>query len=177
MMWPDEMAFLFHCAVEASRLEGDFAEIGVSSGGSAKLILEAIGGRRGLHLFDTFEGLPRPKEVDEGLREKQYACGLESVEEYLHDYSRVFFYKGIFPVTTQTLDKTIFSFVHLDVDLYQSTLDGLEFFYPRMQKQGLIIIHDYSILAGTKQAVKEFFVDKSELIIELPTSQCLIIKI
>ncbi len=49
-----------------------------------------------------------------------------------------------------------FSFVHLDVDLYESTLAGLEYFYPRLIPGGVILSHDYSILAGVKKAFEDF---------------------
>lgn len=62
-MWPDEMANVFHFASAATKIAGDFAEVGVYRGGSAKLICEAKG-ERPLHLFDTFGGLPPTGEHD-----------------------------------------------------------------------------------------------------------------
>jgi len=71
-----------------------------------------------------------------------------------------------------------FAFVHLDVDLYQSTQDCLEWFYPRMSRGGVIVSHDYlSATQGVKRVFDEFFADKPEPILELSGSQCLVIKI
>lgn len=176
-MWTDEMAFLYYAAVAASKLEGDFAEFGVFNAGSSKIIAEAKGNRP-FHLFDTFEGLPKPELIDGNFSEKQFTASLESVQEYLKDFNNISFYKGIFPLSAKSLEpNTMFSLVHLDVDLYKSTLVGLQFFYSKMTKGGIIVSHDYSILEGVKKAFDEFFGDKPEPIIELPTSQCLIIKL
>ena len=68
-----------------------------------------------------------------------------------------------------------FSLVHLDADLYSSTLAGLEFFYPRMVPGGIIIVHDYSTLPGVAQALTDFLAQREELLIELPTTQAMIV--
>ena len=71
-----------------------------------------------------------------------------------------------------------FSFVHLDVDLYKSTLDCLKYFYPRVSRGGVIISHDYPNSDGVNKAFDEFFQDKPEIIIEpFATGQCLIVKV
>lgn len=38
MMWPDEMVFIYNCAILAAELPGDFAEVGVFRGSTAKII-------------------------------------------------------------------------------------------------------------------------------------------
>lgn len=38
-------------------------------------------------------------------------------------------------------------------------------------------MHDYSVLNGVKTAFTEFFADKPEAPIELPSTQCMIIKV
>jgi hypothetical protein len=160
-------------------LSGDIAEVGVYAGASAKLICEARGDKT-LHLFDTFEGLPESSEKDRsvyrGKKKPQYACSLESVSKYLEDFSDVNFYQGLFPATAGPIEDSTFCFVHFDVDLYESTLACLEFFYPRMTPGGILLSHDYSILAGVRTAFDEFIDDKPEDVLELPTTQCMIIK-
>ncbi len=127
MMWPDEMAMLYSAANSMSKKEGDFAEAGVSSAGSAKLLFE-LKGDKAIHLFDTFEGLPDPTGNDAHLAKGQYKCALPAVKQYLSSYNNVYFYQGIFPGTSKPVEEKTFSFAHLDVDLYRSTLDGIKFF-------------------------------------------------
>ncbi len=159
------------------QLPGEMAEVGVYQGASAKLICEAKGDKP-LHLFDTFEGLPKASEHDGAVHsEKQYACSLESVSSYLQGYDNVHFYKGRFPEGVGPLENARFSFVHFDVDLYESTLACLEFFYPRMIMGGVMLSHDYSMLAGVRKAVDEFLDGKLERPIELSSNQCMIVKL
>lgn len=179
MLLGDNEAYQIFMAVKrTNKIEGDIAEIGAYKGGSAKLISEAKGTKI-LYLFDTFEGLPKPtnKDKDNQFWEGQYYCNLEEVKNYLKDYSNIHFYKGLFPSNSESIKDKTFSFVHLDVDLYEATSKSLEFFYSRMNKGGVIIIHDYINTKGVKKAVDEFFKDKAEPIIEMSGSQCLIVKI
>jgi hypothetical protein len=170
--------FIVHSFAQSyGRLGGDLAEVGCFQGGSTKLICEAKKNST-LHVFDTFEGLPKSSAQDRWIHdENQYSCGLDSVREYLKDYEGVHFYKGRFPETAGPVSDRTFSFVHCDVDLYESTLGCLEFFYPRLIRGGVLLSHDYSVLAGVKTAFTEFFADKPETPIELPTTQCMIIKL
>jgi O-methyltransferase len=159
------------------RVPGDMAEVGVFQGASAKLLCDAAGDKT-VHLFDTFDGLPKSSAQDHNVHaEKEYACSLESVQAYLKDYENARYYKGLFPESADGMVETTFSFVHCDVDLYESTLACLRYFYPRMTKGGVILFHDYSILAGVKLAFEEFLHDKLEVPIELPSTQCMLIKL
>jgi hypothetical protein len=44
--------------------------------------------------------------------------------------------KGYFPETARGLENERFAFVMLDVDNYEASLAGLEFFYPRLNHGG-----------------------------------------
>jgi hypothetical protein len=167
-----DMWNLYDSVKKTRRLPGDIAELGVYSGGSAKLICETKGGKS-LHLFDTFSGLPANDYLVNKIKSGEMRGGsLSEVKDYLAKYDNVFFYKGIFPASAVELKNQSprFSLVHLDADIYEATLDGLKFFYPLMSKNGIILIHDYSVenLPGVKKAVSEFLKDKPEKIIELP---------
>lgn len=177
--YPYEAYTVYSIARSQSRLEGDMAEVGVYQGGSAKIICEAKD-QRALHLFDTFAGLPKVSEKDTHFGVKYWKDGEfsntseKAVRDYLSKYKNVFFHKGRFPETADPVKGTKFSFVHLDVDLYQSTLDCLEFFYPHLIRGGVILTHDYHT-NGVQSAFKEYFQNKSIPVIELTGSQCLVI--
>ncbi len=175
VMSPDEAYMLYATVERTAKIPGDLAEVGVFQGRSARLICEAKGDRE-LHLFDTFEGLPRPGEHDDSFQEGQYACSLDAVREYLHSHSGVRFYKGYFPATAGPASQCSFSFVHLDVDLWESTHSALEFFYPRMNSGGVILSHDYVQFPGVRKAFDEFFENKPEPVLELGGNQCLVVK-
>jgi hypothetical protein len=173
-------AFFLHSLTRAqSKQPGAIAEVGVFEGGSARMICE-IKGDAPLHLFDTFSGLPDASEYDSHAHRNKsnlYSCSLESVQSYLQAFPNVFYHKGLFPhsVAAVPVDER-FSFAHFDVDLYESTLGCLNYFYPRMNPGGVILSHDYSILQGVRKAFSEFLGDKPEALIELPTTQCMVVK-
>ena len=172
----DEARNIYLAVISTEIIPGDIAEVGVYQGGSAKLICAAKKGKH-LHLFDTFEGLPPPSQKDNSVFHKaQFACSLEEVQRYLVKYEKVCFHKGIVPLSAKPVEKNCFSFVHLDVDLYKSTLDCLSFFYPRLSKGGVLISHDYPLSLGVKRAFDEFFRDKPEPILRISFNQCLIVK-
>jgi O-methyltransferase len=179
--YPIEAFHVFSIAKSQSRLDGDMAEVGVYQGGSAKLISEAKNERE-LHLFDTFEGLPPVTEKDTHFGTKYWKTGefsntsLEIVKEYLAKYKKINFHKGTFPETSEPIKNKKFSFVHLDVDLFQSTIDCLQFFFPLMINGGIILTHDYHT-DGVKKAFEEFCQNKKIPWIELSGSQCMIIKL
>jgi hypothetical protein len=63
------------------------------------------------------------------------------------------------------------------VDLFESTMAALEFFYPRMNPGAILVSHDYVEFAGVRRAFDEFFEHKSEPVIELSGNQCLVVKV
>jgi hypothetical protein len=170
--------YIVYSLVKAQvKREGAIAEVGVYRGSSARLICEAKGDKR-LLLFDTFEGLPEPTAADRGIHRKHlYACSLAEVQSYLRKYSGVEYYQGVFPASAAGAPEQRYCFVHFDVDLYESTKACLEYFYPRMVPGGVILSHDYSLLAGVEQAFNEFFADKPEGIFDLPTTQCMVTRL
>ena len=179
--FPIEAYHVYSIAKSQSKLDGDMAEVGVYQGGSAKLIAE-VKNEKELYLFDTFEGLPKVSKKDTHFGASYCKTGefsntsLENVENYLSNYKNIYCYKGKFPETSEPIKTKKFSFVHLDVDLFQSTIDCLEFFYPRMINGGIILTHDYHT-DGVKQAFNEFCKDKKIPQIQLLGSQCAITKL
>ncbi len=85
----------------------------------------------------------------------------------------------MFPASAADLPSQLrFKFVHLDLDLYRSTLDGLHFFYPRLVHKGMIIAHDYGnwTAPGVKRAFDEFLAEVQEPLVPLWETQCLLVK-
>jgi O-methyltransferase len=175
LLLPSEACQIMSAVDAVQRIPGDMAELGVWNGASAKMI-SSRSPERVLHLFDTFEGLPKPTEKDSSrFKENQYRCSLDEVKKYLN--SGTFrFHKGLFPASTAGLSETRFAFVHLDADLYESTKAGLEWFYPRLNKGGMLICHDFDTAAGVNRAFEEFFADKPEPYFDFVGSQCGFVK-
>ena len=56
------------------------------------------------------------------------------------------------------------SILRLDTDFYESTKIELEVLFPRLEKNGILIIDDYGYKWGAKKAVDEYFNKKPFLI-------------
>ena len=175
----DIEAYHIYMAVKRTqKIPGDIAEVGVYKGGSAKIICSAKGDKA-LHLFDTFEGLPKVDDIDMvwPFYEGKFAASYDDVKNYLKHDKNVHFYKGIFPDTSDPVKDKKFSMVNLDVDCYESTKLCLEFFYSRMNPGGIILSHDYINAPGVKKAFDDFFGGRAEPVLETAGSQCLVVKV
>ena len=180
LLLSDHEALQIMMATHATaKVPGDIAEVGTYKGASSKLIAEARGenSEKSIYLFDTFEGLPELQDIDRSnFYDHQYEANFEDVKDYLYAYPNVYVYKGIFPSSGKPIESKKFSFVHLDVDLYEGTKESLGFFYPRMSPCGIIISHDYTTAPGVRKAVDDFMSDKPEALLVPSWRQCLIVK-
>ena len=178
--YPYEAFMIYSIVKTQTAIQGDLAEVGVYQGGSAKLICE-VKKEKELYLFDTFTGLPELSEEDTHFGEKYWHenefsnTSAESIKELLNKYVNVHITKGKFPESGEKIIDKKFCFVHLDVDLYKSTIESLKFFFPKMVKGGIILIHDFHS-DGIQKAVREFKSENQIQLIELTGSQAMIIK-
>lgn len=153
---------------------GDTAECGVYKGCSSYIMLSANKGssfNRVHHIFDSFEGLSKPSGADgEYWSESDLSISEDVVKSNLSEFERVKFYKGWIPERFGEVRDLMFSFVHVDVDLYAPTLDSAIFFYDRLTDGGIFLCDDYGFLTcpGVTLAINEFLQDKPEKMIALP---------
>lgn len=175
---PAEACQLIALVNATAAVPGDLAEVGVFRGRSARLIAEHACGRR-LYLFDRFEhGLPEPAEQDSvKFHGGDFRSSERAVREYLGGFD-VRILPGDFKETCRAVTDRRFSFVHLDVDLYEATLAGLCFFYERLSPGGVILCHDADSSAGVDRALAEFFQDRPEPVLPLVAGyQAAIVKV
>lgn len=172
---------LYSFARKCSNIPGKYAEVGAFRGGSAMLISRASKNTKEIYVFDTFEGFPETTQGQDlavWKKGEMHDVNLEEVKRFF-DGRSVRFFKGIFPHTTDQIPESDeFAFVHLDTDLYESTLEGCRYFYSRLSRSGVILIDDYGMVLfpGVKTAVDSFESEIPETGIYLPTGQYLIIK-
>jgi O-methyltransferase len=179
---PERGYMLISLARYAKHLPGDFAECGVYRGGSALWLCRVLHeAGKTLYLFDSFEGLPKSHPThDRFFREGQMAAPLASVKERLSDFRHITeFRAGWLPDTFLGLENKQYAFAHIDVDLYQPTLDCCAYFYPRLTPGGILLFDEYGWPSahGEKAAVDEYFADKPERPIALITGQALVLKV
>lgn len=146
---------------------GDFMECGAWRGGAAMFmrgILKAYGvGDRQVWVADSFEGLPKPKNTEDGwdLTNLDYLkVSLEQVQanfarfDLLDDQVR--FLKGWFNETLPTAPVEKLAVLRLDGDMYHSTMDTLQAMYPKVSRGGFVIVDDYHSWPACKQAVDDY---------------------
>ncbi len=70
------------------------------------------------------------------------------------------------------------SLLNLDCDFYKPSVTVLEYLYPRLVKNGILMLDNYGVFEGETKAVDEFFKDKSITINKFPYSAtpCFIVK-
>jgi O-methyltransferase len=176
--YPDKVRF-FNWWFQVERLKkdripGDFAELGVYKGESAKIIHHMDPGRF-FHLFDTFSGFP---DIDLAVETGEAATytparfsdtDIGEVTRKIAGNENIRIYPGYFPYTADQVSTRRFALVNMDADLYNPTKAGLAFFYPRLSPGGVIIVHDYNVLwEGVRRAVDEFAATIPESVTLLP---------
>jgi O-methyltransferase len=161
---------------------GDTAECGVYHG-AASYLIAAFNARSTIeqshHVFDSFDGLSATVAED-GMHWRQHdlTADMSIAEKVLSRFNKVHFHKGWIPKRFVDVADQRFSFVHIDVDLYEPTRDSLNFFYPRLNEGGVIVCDDYgsSVCPGATRAVDEFLRDKPEKVVALSDGGGFLIK-
>src|SRR5262245_25554819 len=153
-------------------VDGDIAEFGTAMGISAVTISKAMAAYQGifgdrlrqsamerktLYLFDSFQGLPRADDpVDAGspnVRTGRWAEGayegltpeeLSELCSSFYENSRLKIMPGWFSATLRQIPPTTrFAMLHLDCDLYASTIEVLDYLFgQRLVGDGCIIFFD-----------------------------------
>jgi O-methyltransferase len=169
-----EYLMVYHLAQSQVSVKGDYVELGIFHGDSAALICEAKGNKV-LHCIDTFEGLPEVQKIDSRVYNKgMYRASVEQVTKRLSKFRNVKIYKGLFSEKSFLIKDKVFSFVHLDCDIYESMKQAIDFFSPRLNDMGVILIHDYH-MDGIKRAVYECRRNYPNMVLtRLPYTQLLI---
>lgn len=85
------------------------------------------------------------------------------------------YFPGWIPDTFPDEPAARYRFVHLDVDLYQPTRDGLDYFYPRLVPGGIIVCDDYD-WPGARKAIEEFCLRANIEFMITPQSQAYIVR-
>lgn len=178
----DARRFLIYSLLQdVKMLGGDTAECGVGTGVTSYIFLALLeGSNQEHHIFDSFEGLSEPSELDRvnggevfewKKHDISYSEGL--VRHNLERFPDLHMYKGWIPSRFESVEDRGFCLVHIDVDLYEPTRDAVAFFYPRMKPGGVIICDDYgfSSCPGAKKAMDEFAQSVDRKVVHLPTGQ------
>ena len=162
-------------------IEGDIVECGVWKGGSMMAVAETLLNMghtdKELYLFDTFEGMPPPTENDvdimgdtaerllinsdkENSESVWCQATLDIVKEALsstgYPNEKIHFVKGMVEKTIPNFAPDKIALLRLDTDWYNSTKHEMEYLFPRLSKDGVLIIDDYGHWRGARKAIDEY---------------------
>lgn len=160
-------------------LSGSVAECGVFKWATSYFILKNIDSNKKLHLFDSFEWLSNPSGIDwNHWCEWSLYASEDEVKNNLKDFNNIVFHKWRIPNKFHEVLNEEFSFVHIDVDLYEPTKDSIEFFYKKLQKWWMIICDDswFKTCPWARKAIIEFSKINNIEFLDLPTWQWIMIK-
>lgn len=141
--------------------KGVFVEVGVFEGNSAVIIASVAVGRV-FHLYDSWEGLPELKPVDQKKGHKgQFKADFHTTSTLIDSLKcpscKTIYHNGLVQDTFKKEDYPGgIAFLHIDVDLYEATRFCLENFYPLVLNGGIVQVDDYGLYPGCKKAVRDY---------------------
>lgn len=167
-------------------VSGAIVECGVWRGGSVlamiRVLQECGVDDRDVYLYDTFEGMTAPTEVDtsrfhepalqtwkttpEGSTAWGWAFDAEIydldfvkrvMKQSGYPQDRVHFVQGPVEETIPGTLPSAIAVLRLDTDWYESTIHELKHMYPVMPSGAVLIIDDYGHWDGSRRAVEEYF--------------------
>jgi|TARA_B110000259_G_C14000573_1_gene396093 hypothetical protein len=154
--------------------------------------------------FDTFEGMSKPTDDDSdadgflgGFKAEHYMktqkkdINIDNIHAYApidmveqnfnnntEDKNNLVLVKGkvedTLKISSNIPDKI--SILRLDTDWYESTKIELEVLYPRLVKNGVLIIDDYGEWSGSRKATNEYFKGKKIAMFKIDRAARLIFK-
>ena len=145
---------LWQLVGQTTKLSGSFIEIGVWRGGTAALIASAAkknGIAAPLYLCDTFHGVVKAGIHDTAYKGGEHAdTSILTVDALMTSLGLTNYriLEGIFPDATSQLvpENERFRLCHVDVDVYDSATDILNWIWNRMVPGGLIVYDDYGFV-------------------------------
>ena len=149
--------------VDRAGVPGALVDCGVWNGGST-ILLSAAAPEREVWAFDSFAGLPEPRQVDgrqsEGLGGELVGSETKLCEgfERFANPARLRVRAGWFDDTLRLAVDEIgpVAVLHCDGDWYESVLLTLEVMCPLVSAGGFVVIDDYGTFPGARRATDEY---------------------
>jgi hypothetical protein len=183
----DRLWTLWQAARAAAKLGLPAVEVGSFKGGSAYFLasafVSAVGKELPVHAIDTFEGHPASKVGKDDARQAvgQFSrTDYDDVRKYLSHFEKLTVHKGEFTTVVPELTDERYGLAHIDVDLHESTRDCLEYFGPRMDRGGVIVLDDFQAAKcpGVEAAAEEYLAGDDSFQSWIPrTEQLVLIKV
>ncbi len=142
--------------VHALNDKASFLEVGVWKGGTSGIIgkkLALLNSTASFYLADTFSGVVKASEKDEFYKGGEHAdTTIDTVQTLMKNiYSNYKILQGVFPNDTAVTinEDEKFGLCHIDVDVYQSAKEIVDWVWDRLIIGGMIVFDDYGFHTTT----------------------------
>ncbi len=131
-------------------------------------------------LYDSWEGMKEERLTDEekhNTNRYNYLSVTNTQKNLIQFGDKVVFNEGFIPESFSLAtnpEKIIW--LHIDLNSSLPTYAALEYFFDRLQKNGVILFDDYAGYPDTKKSVDAFFKNKPGILLPLPTGQAVFFK-
>jgi O-methyltransferase len=178
---------LWTLVMETAKVAGAILEVGVWRGGTGGLMAKRSmlsGSAAPVFLCDTFRGVVKAGGADAVYRGGEHANTSPQIVEALLQTLQVTntrILQGIFPEDTafQIDHATRFRLCHIDVDVYQSAKDILDWVWDRMSPCGAVVYDDYGFefCDGIRKVVDEQRNKNDRLVLHNLNGHAIVIKL
>ncbi len=143
-----------------AKIDGDYLEFGVFEGSTFRFAYKNLSpyfDEMKFYAFDSFEGLPEPRGIDNikgyssNFNKGDFFCTEQKFKKLLEsdgvEMKKISIIKGWFDDTLRNKKENYgvrsISLAYIDSDFYESTVPVLEFITPRLEEGSLIIFDDW----------------------------------
>ena len=149
--------------INLDQIPGDYIEFGIYKGKSLYHSIKSAKkiGIKDDRIFwglDSFEGFP--VENHNFYKSNNFKTSYKKVSKQFKNYKDINIVKGFFEDSLQTSNlqklKTL-SFVFIDCDIYESTIDIFDYLKTRMANGGFIMIDDFTSLDKNGNSISKSF--------------------
>jgi O-methyltransferase len=171
---------------QSAKLTGDIIEIGTWRGGTGALMAVqaarcGIDGK--VYLCDTFTGVVKSSDKDTYYNDGEHAdVSLEGVRNLIDrqlGLNNVEILQGMFPEDTgHQVAQNRFRLCHIDVDVYQSASDILDWVWERLVPGGIVVYDDYGFQScdGIRKHVNEIKSRKDGIVLHNLNGHAIVMK-
>ena len=166
------------------KLKKTFVECGVGDGLSIKYVLNQTSPQKSeFYLYDSWQQMIKKyliTDVENSKIGSYNSLSFETTKKNLKNYPhKITFNKGYIPdIFNENNNPKKISWLHIDLNSSMPTLKSLEFFYDKIESNGIIIFDDYGWKGyeDTRYIVDKFLNKKNENFFQFPTGQGIYIK-
>jgi O-methyltransferase len=170
---------------ELREVPGAILEVGVWRGGTGALLAARaaeVGIEDPIYLCDTWRGVVKTGAVDTYYHDgKHDNASRETVERLVAGLGlrNAELLEGVFPEETGTqIAHRAFRLCHVDVDVYRSAADVLDWVWPRLSSGGVVVFDDYGFPAcpGITKLVDEQRLREDRLVLHNLNGHGIVVK-